>query len=222
MYTSPFLLRTSLQFFLTGIIWLSLMSSSFAQVDNSLIGEWHGVVEQPGFGTFDTEMRIDSLVVNVNSGDTEYPSLSCGGDNVFLEEISSVHFFSETITFGNCIDGIIQIYKLSADTIQYDWYYANGDLGAFGQLARYTSTSVAQLDREMISLFPNPASGAFILRSPQAVIESIALYDLTGRLLSAEITYGRQETQVRSQYRGLVMVQVQTDQGSWVQKVWLQ
>lgn len=68
-------------------------------------------------------------------------------------------------------------------------------------------------------LYPNPAPGGFTLRSPQAAIQSLTLYDLTGRRLPAEISHDRHEAQVRSSYRGLVIVKVQTDRGMWVQKV---
>jgi len=70
-----------------------------------------------------------------------------------------------------------------------------------------------------ISLSPNPAPGAFTLHSPQAAIQSLTLYDLTGRHLPAEIVHDRHEAQVRSSYRGLAIVKVQTDQGMWVKKV---
>ena len=80
-------------------------------------------------------------------------------------------------------------------------------------------TNVARIDAFDLSLSPNPAPGAFTLSSPQAAIESIALYDLTGRELSAEVSLDRHEAQVRSAYRGLVIVKVQTERGSWVGKV---
>ncbi|MDX2282995.1 MAG: hypothetical protein NW241_02490 [Bacteroidia bacterium] len=73
-----------------------------------------------------------------------------------------------------------------------------------------------------IVLSPNPAFGTFILRSPQAAIESLTLYDLRGRRLSAEIRFDRHEAQVRSGYRGLALVQVQTSQGMWMRKVQLE
>jgi hypothetical protein len=73
-----------------------------------------------------------------------------------------------------------------------------------------------------IVLAPNPAPGAFTLRSPRAAIESLALYDLRGRRLPAAISCNRHEAQVRSSYRGLAIIRVQTDQGSWMQQVSLE
>ncbi|RMG56351.1 MAG: T9SS C-terminal target domain-containing protein [Bacteroidetes bacterium] len=58
-----------------------------------------------------------------------------------------------------------------------------------------------------------------MIRTSEAAIQSLALYDLTGRRFPAEISHDRHEVQVRSSYRGLAIVKVQTDQGIWVQKV---
>jgi hypothetical protein len=87
------------------------------------------------------------------------------------------------------------------------------------ELSQLNTTGLQQLTATIITLYPNPAPGAFTLRSPQANIQSLSLYDLTGRCLPAEIRYDRHEAQVRSSYRGLAIVKVQTDQGIWVQKV---
>ena len=82
-----------------------------------------------------------------------------------------------------------------------------------------TLTSIADAWMGTLTVAPNPAPGAFTLSSPQAAIESVALYDLTGRALSAEVSLDRHEAQVRSDYRGLLIVRVQTERGSWVGKV---
>ncbi|GAB4404907.1 MAG: hypothetical protein OHK0039_05480 [Bacteroidia bacterium] len=85
-----------------------------------------------------------------------------------------------------------------------------------------TSVGIADPGNGMIVLSPNPAPGAFTLHSPQAAIESLALYDLRGRRLPADISHHRHEAQVRSSYRGLAFVWVQTSQGVWMQKVRLE
>lgn len=84
------------------------------------------------------------------------------------------------------------------------------------------NTDIAAPDWIEISIAPNPAPGYFTLRSPQATIEALALYDLTGRRLTAEISHDHHEAQVRSSYRGLAIIKVRTDQGTWVQKVQLE
>jgi hypothetical protein len=81
------------------------------------------------------------------------------------------------------------------------------------------STNITETHLPIVFLSPNPAPGAFTLRSPKATIQSLTLYDLTGRRIPAEVIHDRHEAQVRSSYRGLAIVKVQTDQGMWVQKV---
>jgi len=73
-----------------------------------------------------------------------------------------------------------------------------------------------------ITLFPNPAPGSFTLQSPRTTLRSVAIFDLAGRQLPAEINLGRHEAQVVSEYRGLVIVKVQTQRGVWVRKVRLE
>lgn len=112
--------------------------------------------------------------------------------------------------FSGKIDDV-RIYNRALNPQEIDSLY-NENLNA---------TNVFEFNYLNISLFPNPAPGAFALSSPQAAIESVTLYDLTGRRLPAEISHDRHEAQVRSSYRGLVIVKVQTDQGMWVQKALL-
>jgi hypothetical protein len=101
--------------------------------------------------------------------------------------------------------------------------------GAFGlgfddfttcALAR--STSVAEMKRPYLSLFPNPAPGRFTVQSSQAAIQSLALYDLTGRRLPAKISHDRHAAQVRCDHHGLVVVQIETERGMRREKVWLE
>lgn len=80
-------------------------------------------------------------------------------------------------------------------------------------------TDIAEFNNFNISLFPNPANGAFTLRSPKANIQSLLLYDLTGRDLRARISRDQNAVQVQTHYHGLAIVKVQTDQGIWIQKV---
>ena len=108
-------------------------------------------------------------------------------------------------------------FDLSNEDIQ-DGYYT---LGAANSIV-VGSTNISTPHSAEILIAPNPASGSFILQSPKASIESIALFDLSGRSLPAEVSYNGYEAQVRSGYRGLVIVKVQTDQGIQVQRVVLE
>ena len=81
------------------------------------------------------------------------------------------------------------------------------------------TTGITPLSIVNFDSYPNPAPGAFTLRSSQVAIDSIALFDITGRRVPADINHDRHEAQVKSTYRGLVIVKVLTDQGVWVKKV---
>lgn len=81
------------------------------------------------------------------------------------------------------------------------------------------TAGLGNVDEGSIAVSPNPATGWMRVQSVQASIESVALFDLTGRRLPAKISHDRHEAQVRSSYRGLALIKVQTDQGVWVQKL---
>lgn len=85
-----------------------------------------------------------------------------------------------------------------------------------------TNTKEEALGKDAITLFPNPARGTFVIRSIQATIKSINLYDLTGRRLPAEISLRSNEAQVNSVYRGLFIIKVQTEEGTWAGKVFME
>ena len=112
------------------------------------------------------------------------------------------------VVFHGVIDDI-RIYRRAITLEEINFLFAESP----------SSTDVSFISHPSISLSPNPAPGAFSLTSPTAAIQSIELYDLTGRRLPAEISHDRHEAQVRSRYRGLALVKVQTEQGMWVQKV---
>ncbi len=108
-------------------------------------------------------------------------------------------------------------FDLTNEEIQ-DGYYT---LGAETSIV-VGSTDLPTLSTTDIFIAPNPAAGSFILRSPKASIEFIALFDLSGRHLDATISMGPNEAQVYSSYRGLTVVKVHTDQGVIVKKVMLE
>ncbi|MEM6265206.1 MAG: T9SS type A sorting domain-containing protein [Bacteroidota bacterium] len=84
------------------------------------------------------------------------------------------------------------------------------------------ANQVKEPPQSFITLSPNPAPGAFTLSYTQVDIQSLALYDLTGRRIPAEINHAPFKIQVRSQYQGIAIVKVETNQGQWVQKVQLE
>ncbi|MEL6133949.1 MAG: T9SS type A sorting domain-containing protein, partial [Bacteroidota bacterium] len=76
--------------------------------------------------------------------------------------------------------------------------------------------------RPVVQLAPNPAPGIFTVRSNNNPIESVKLYDLSGRQLSIDTVHSPGEVQISSQYKGMALVQIQTQDGIWRQKLLLQ
>ena len=104
---------------------------------NSIIGTWSGQLTQAGFGDYPVEMIINNLVIGENSGNTNYASIPCSGELIFLSITDSLHVFSEMISSGFCSSGEIELYKLSEDSIQFNWYYPNStNLESNGILTR--------------------------------------------------------------------------------------
>ncbi|MEM7372449.1 MAG: T9SS type A sorting domain-containing protein [Bacteroidota bacterium] len=71
----------------------------------------------------------------------------------------------------------------------------------------------------ILSVFPNPSSGRLIIESPEASIQSIRLFDFTGRELPSSIELHRHSATVRTNYSGLSLVTIQTTKGSVVKKI---
>lgn len=160
---------------------------------------WHfGVITlmEPNIGLYSDGVSSNSCSNFLNESDSSFANV----------EIGSVLYAN--IYFKGILDDI-RIYDRILSKDEIEALHTEGT----------TSSTLLFPGKRNLSLSPNPAPGAFTLRSPQAAIQSLALYDLTGRRLPAEISHDRHEAQVRSSYRGLVIVKVQTDQGMWVQKV---
>ena len=157
---------------------------------------------------------IDAPNSAINEGDTWWRGIVKSSDSTFIyQNVGSSpaeEYEDGTISIiGD--DYIILEYCPSANSCVY--YTAR-------RMEAFETTSVPDGSAKIsLSIAPNPAPGAFSLTSPTAAIQSIELYDLTGRRLPAEISHDRHEAQVRSRYRGLALVKVLTEQGMWVQKV---
>ena len=82
-------------------------------------------------------------------------------------------------------------------------------------------TSIKEQLAEKITLFPNPAQGSFEIQSSGVPIESIELYDLTGRRIFAEVTNRGNTLRINSEHRGLSIVKIYTSKGWITQKVLL-
>lgn len=151
-------------------------------------------------------------------------------DSVLALSLNQWHTYVFLIdsTAWNMVSGSWDSLILSVEEIRLELEFITGSeeasLDNFCLVPKITgSTSLRETRmRPVLQLFPNPASGKFSLRSPEAKIKSVALYDLSGRRLAAEVSMGSHEVQVGIQYQGLVSVQVITDKGIWIQKVLLE
>ncbi|MEX2595493.1 MAG: T9SS type A sorting domain-containing protein [Salibacteraceae bacterium] len=104
---------------------------------------------------------------------------------------------------------------LNAD-IFFDFNYpitTNDAVTVFGALGVHDS------DKALVALYPNPTTD-FISITSEALIESIAFYDLRGRLVASETihTY-KTQYDLSLQPAGLYMVKIQTTAGVTVQKI---
>ncbi|NBC06925.1 MAG: T9SS type A sorting domain-containing protein [Bacteroidetes bacterium] len=144
-------------------------------------------------------------------------SPSDGGQYSLLYSATQAPYSFSILSTDATVQGSQVQFDLTNEEIQ-DGYYT---LGAETSIV-VGSTNLPTSSTADIFIAPNPAAGSFILRSPKASIESIVLFDLSGRSLPAEVRYNRYEAQVRSDYRGLVIVKVQTDQGIQLRRVVLE
>lgn len=70
-----------------------------------------------------------------------------------------------------------------------------------------------------ISLLPNPTSGHVVLSSPIARLESLNLYDITGRRLPADIVVEQHSAEIHCQFNGIAILRAKTNKGMIHQKV---
>ena len=177
-------------------------SHLMAQIDLTLIGTWSGPVTQAGFPPYTTNMTINNLVIGQASGQTDYPTLPCTGTNIFLSNSGSLHEFSETIISGaGCINGRVEINKLSANTIQFNWYLINSTIVASSGILTRSTTGIDNPNNVQISdIFPNPfiEDAVFNLEVNQSENMSIDLYNYLGMkiktIYNGELSPGQKHT----------------------------
>lgn len=101
------------------------------------LGVWEGNGNQVGGGwTIRIELTTDDYLI-------EYPSLDCGGTLTLLESSENRLLFREDITFGSgCVDdGFVELVDETVDTLNFNWYFNQGDLnnnnlGGWGSVTR--------------------------------------------------------------------------------------
>jgi hypothetical protein len=98
-----------------------LLASAPAQTQ-TLSGQWCGVAEQAGPGTYRSEWSA-VLYLKGATGRMAYPSLDCGGELTFERTEGNIHFYRERIDYGRtrCLDGgLVGIEPLGA-SVRWEW-----------------------------------------------------------------------------------------------------
>ncbi|MCB0842346.1 MAG: T9SS type A sorting domain-containing protein [Bacteroidetes bacterium] len=74
-----------------------------------------------------------------------------------------------------------------------------------------------EIQKANISIFPNPSNGLVQIQSPEVAIESIRIVDLLGRVIPAEITQSSGRIILKTDYQGLAIVLIQSEnvETSW-------
>lgn len=103
-----------------------------------IVGTWKGTVDQPGHGSYEATMTLDSP----GGGTIDYPSLNCGG-SLSGNGSGGVYQYRETISYGGvnsegkgCITGGDIRVVLQGDGLFWEWngsyesenYYVSGKL----------------------------------------------------------------------------------------------
>ena len=134
------MLAVLLRLLLAAIFTLRGVPSSLAA--DPIVGTWRGTVDQPGYGSYEAVMTLDSP----GGGAMEYPSLNCGG-SLSGGGSGGVYRYTETISYGladaegkGCITGGSVRVVLQGEGVFWEWngsyeskdYYASGKLYRVG------------------------------------------------------------------------------------------
>lgn len=121
-------------------VWVSIPFNFKLEADRQITspeGNWRGLVNQAGYGSYPVNMRIERLVKGSRCGTIEYPSLRCGGGLTLIEIQGPVYIMKENLSYGNCIKGgVIHLQKQNDGNLSWTWYYPGETRkGASGNLS---------------------------------------------------------------------------------------
>ena len=107
----------------------------------TLAGSWRGEMLQPNSrrASYPMLMTLTELGNGGYRGAVDYPSLGCSGWLTILEERGGVYRFQERLERGphDCGNGgIVELRVTGQGSIQVDWYFTDGRLGATAVLRR--------------------------------------------------------------------------------------
>jgi hypothetical protein len=107
----------------------------------TLAGSWRGDMIQPNShkGSYPMLMTVTELGEGAYRGAVDYPSLGCSGWLTIVEHKGGVYRFRERIERGPelCVNGgLVEMRLTGHGSIQLDWYFPEGPLGATSVLKR--------------------------------------------------------------------------------------
>lgn len=80
--------------------------------------------------------------------------------------------------------------------------------------------SIEMIATDRMALFPNPATGIAIIETQGITIEHIKAFDLTGREIPISLNFNSTfRAEINTEFIGMAVVKVQTQDGFWVKKV---
>ena len=106
--------------------------------EQTIAGNWAGLVSQPGYDDFSLEVSIADPIVGRVVGTGNYDG-ECTFNWTYLRQEQETYFFDEKILTGRdyCVDGVIQISFISDNSLKYYWLEsASDDNSAEGTLTR--------------------------------------------------------------------------------------
>lgn len=119
--------------------WLDLRGFIYSAPDDnsSLLGSWFGNVYQPNVSSRYPDGYSARLTFRRNStgeifGESEYPTLNCGGALSFVGSQAETFTFYEDVEGGRCLDGQFTVKLIGENSVYYNW---EGGV-AYGELAR--------------------------------------------------------------------------------------
>ncbi|MGE3303399.1 MAG: hypothetical protein AB7M12_09825 [Hyphomonadaceae bacterium] len=90
---------------LAGALAILVAAEPFAlAAEPAWLGGWTGQETQIGGGDKSYPVRV---TLTGDGGTTEYPTLKCGGVLRRVGSQGAYMFFTETITYGPCVDGVV-------------------------------------------------------------------------------------------------------------------
>ena len=115
----------------------------------SYVGNWKGVVKQPGTVTYTVEMNIRLNKENTLVGVSYYPELKCSGSLTQNDshKNSSISFLESIGKSSSCAaTGKIKLSQNDDGSVNWQWFYSHGKLGATATIIKaQVSARMAQL-----------------------------------------------------------------------------